>query len=65
MWATFTNGAGWHVLYVEDGHARMVASVGQDADLALRIAFFLENEDRLYDLYERHGTIDVPLGSLP
>lgn len=65
MWVTFANRVGWHILHVEDGHATLAVSVGDDVDLALRLAFFLDNEERLCDLYERHGSVDVPLGALP
>lgn len=47
----FTNGYGHSVIRIADGHATLIASTG--ADLALA--------ERIRDLLDRHGLIDVPL----
>lgn len=52
---------GWAVLQVEDGAAIAVCSVGNDRALAEQVRDWLTHRDRIAQLLDRHGHVDVPL----
>lgn len=64
--ATFRDAAGyWFVLRYADGHCRAVLACYDDADLAVRLRDYLDNEARMWQLFDRHGSKDVPLPEVP
>ena len=64
--ATFRDAGGWNfVLACEDGHCRPVLACYDDADLAVRLRDYLDNEARMLQLFDRHGSKDVPLPEVP
>jgi hypothetical protein len=68
VYATFTDFLGnWFVLRYEQGagHCESVVSCGKDSDLAGRIRDFLDHEERIWQLLDRHGEVDVPISEVP
>ena len=51
MYAVFSNQYGQHVMKVDQGKAELIISCGADHTLA----------ERVRDLLDRHGLVDVPL----
>jgi len=65
MHATFRDAQGWwFVLRVQDGHCKARVCVYDNPDLAERLRDYLDNEVRMWQLLERHGLVDQPLGPL-
>lgn len=61
IYAVYGNQWGWHVMRVDDGRADTIVSCGPDQHLAETIRDWLTLQDRIGQLIERHGLIDVPL----
>lgn len=55
---------GWAVLATDDGVSSIAATTGTNGALAASIRDWLTNADRIADLLDRHGLVDVPLDSL-
>lgn len=64
--ATFKDRTGWwYVLRIKDGMSETVVSCFDDASLAGRIRDFLDHEQRIWQLLDRHGEVDVPISEVP
>ena len=64
--ATFRDSSGyWFVLRYADGHCRTVLACYEDGRLATRLRDYLDNEARMWQLFDRHGAHDVPIGEVP
>lgn len=60
-WAVMWQHYGWVIVQIEDGTALPVCSVGNDRDLAVQIRDWLTHQQRIAQLLDRHGYVDVPL----
>jgi len=61
MYATMHGPYGWTIIHVTGGTAVPIASFGVDQTLADQCRDWLTHRERIGQLLERHGHVDVPL----